>query len=94
MESGDILLNTEKGLLKHHILLDNVIFPSGEPDFSKEYRVKIRHGLTEYPAKIIRENGEISLFLSKPARGVAIGQSAVIYGENSVVGGGIMIKAW
>lgn len=94
MESGDILLDTEKGLLKHHILLDNVIFPSGEPDFSKEYRVKIRHGLTQYPAKIIRENGEISLFLSQPARGVAIGQSAVIYGENSVVGGGIMIKAW
>jgi tRNA-specific 2-thiouridylase len=63
---------------------------ASEPELGKSYHVRIRHrgGLTS--AMLSKAGNNFSVQLESPERAVAVGQSAVIYDGEVVLGGGII----
>lgn len=52
--------------------------------------VRIRHTGTLYAAEVIRDGKMLNVRLAEPVRGVAEGQSAVLYSGNACLGGGVI----
>lgn len=51
---------------------------------------KFRHRSAPVPARVVPSNGGFSLELDEPAHAVAVGQTAVLYDEDAVVGAGVV----
>jgi tRNA-uridine 2-sulfurtransferase len=54
--------------------------------------VKFRHRSAPVPARVVPSNGGFSLELDEPAHAVAVGQTAVLYDEDAVVGAGVVTR--
>lgn len=59
-----------------------------EPDFNKEYIVKIRHGHAGAPAKLCTTDNDIEVNFLEPQRAITPGQAAVFYQADQLCGGG------
>ena len=56
------------------------------------YSVRVRHRAKLVPAKIIFNEDEAIVELENPERSVAAGQSVVVYKDDVVIGGGIVLE--
>jgi len=77
----------EKG--KTRFRLENINFINGEPDFLKKYTARIRYRQNLFEVSIKKVEGKIIIETASPQY-VDVGQSAVIYDNERVVGGGIV----
>ena len=88
---GNILLGWAGDEFYKEITLQDFCTPTGNPLQTGEYLAKIRSAAK--PASCLltyNENGNIVLQFSEPVRAPAPGQSAVLYQNNCVVGGGFI----
>ena len=79
-----VVLGREELLYRDVIRLREIIYRGGA---GEEVDVKIRHGRVFYRAVV---DGDAIRFTGKPARAPAPGQSAVLYKDGLVLGGGII----
>ena len=104
MSKNEIYVSTninESEFWRDEIELTNTHWINGEPDFEKDYQIRVRHRASlnnailanstnsilvgSEPAKI-----NIKTKLHEPERAIAPGQSVVIYDNETVLGGGIV----
>jgi len=78
---------------REEIILSDVHFINGAPDFDKNYQIRVRHRASLIDAKISPDGDRIILKLQNPERAIAPGQSIVIYDGEICVGGGILASA-
>lgn len=76
----------DTNLWSKEVELQDAHWINGKPDESKEYQARLRYRGPLVSCKI--EN--VKLYLSQPQRGIAAGQSAVLYDGDHVLGGGII----
>jgi tRNA-specific 2-thiouridylase len=67
--------------------LESLHWIGDEPELGKTYDVRIRHRGALTKGKLVKGH---RIELSNPERAVAVGQSAVLYDEDVVLGGGII----
>lgn len=77
---------SDENLWTKTIILENLHWINSEPDPTKEYQVRLRYRGPLVKCKIEKNK----LVLLDEQRGLASGQSAVLYEEQRVVGGGII----
>lgn len=63
-----------------------------EPEEGKSYQVRARYRAEAIPGRLCRQGGGWLIRLERPERAVAVGQSAVVYDEERVVGGGFITQ--
>jgi len=97
VEKNELVVGSEKDASKKSFEINELHWVSGDPfEKTKEIKcgVRIRHLGKLFPAKFTRKNGKkgetLEVNLTKPAFGVAPGQSCVLYDGEVVLGGGII----
>jgi len=82
----------EKKSFQKEVLIENINWVSGEPDFAKEYSARIRYRQTLQKCHIkLCQRGRLAIVFKNPQRAVSPGQSLVIYSKGSCLGGGIIV---
>ena len=69
--------------------LNWIAFLNAPESFSCSVRIRYRH--IEEPASVTVQNGIATVKFSKPQRAATVGQSAVFYDGNIILGGGIIL---
>ncbi|WP_395151867.1 tRNA 2-thiouridine(34) synthase MnmA [uncultured Allofournierella sp.] len=90
LPSGDVELGWAGEEFFSSIQLENICTPSGVPLPAGDYLVKVRSAAPLTPCQF---DGECTLVFQEPTRAPAPGQSAVLYQNNQVVGGGIIARS-
>lgn len=86
-DNKDILRNEFKVKNLNWISIDELLEPMN-------VSVKIRSTASEVPARIERgEEGDVIVKVQQAVRAVTAGQSAVFYDEDTVVGGGVIMRS-
>lgn len=86
-DNKDILRNEFKVKNLNWISIDELLEPMN-------VSVKIRSTASEVPARIERgEEGDVIVKVQQSVRAVTAGQSAVFYDEDTVVGGGVIMRS-
>ena len=70
--------------------IGDVHWINGQPGEGKKYQVRARYRAELIPARLEKTERGWQVMLTKPERAVAIGQSAVVYDGEEVVGGGFI----
>jgi tRNA-specific 2-thiouridylase len=89
MENNTVYVTTnlnDQSLWYKEITLSDLHWINEAPESNKEYKVRLRYRGPQVEARI--DNNK--LILKEEQRGIAAGQSAVIYDDDQVLGGGIM----
>ncbi len=94
-ESNTVTLGSSEDLFNDTLLATDVNWISipalTEP---MDVTAKIRYGAVENPATITpMENGDVLVKFKSPLRAISPGQATVFYSNDSVVGGGTIIKS-
>lgn len=85
----------DKKLWRKEFLLNQISWTNTEPKFPIDAKVAIRYHHPEAEAKILKEkNGLIKVKFLKPQRAITVGQSAVIYQGQELLGGGVINKVF
>ncbi len=83
---------SEEKFYKKDVLMTDINWISGEkPDLSKKYLARIRYRQPLQKCRLKFVDSKIKIVFSKPQRAAAPGQSAVIYDENLMLGGGVIV---
>jgi tRNA-specific 2-thiouridylase len=93
-EENALIVGPEASALRLESLIESLTFVAGAPpasSFSAEGRIRYRAPLVPIEVRVL-ENGRASAQLTTPQRGIAPGQSLVIYHGEDVLGGGIISK--
>ena len=90
-----IVLADESGLFSAGLEADSWVWAGNyAPDTEFEAPVKIRLASPAAPARIIPlEGGAYRIMFEKPQRAIAPGQSAVVYADKLILGGGVISRA-
>ena len=90
-----IVLADESGLFSAGLEADSWVWAGNyAPDIEFEAPVKIRLASPAAPARIIPlEGGAYRIMFEKPQRAIAPGQSAVVYADKLILGGGVISRA-
>lgn len=81
----------DKLLWRKDFVVSDVTWTGKAPKFPLRAKVAIRYHHPEYPALIKPlKTGKLSVTFAKPQRAITIGQSAVVYLKNELLGGGII----
>jgi tRNA-specific 2-thiouridylase len=89
MKTNSVYVTTDlddKNLWTKEITLENIHWINEKPDQNKEYKARLRY---RGPLVQCELKGK-KLILAEEQRGIAAGQSAVIYDSDRVLGGGII----
>ncbi len=92
-ELGVVTIGDEESLLSRHLWAEKpswLIEQAVGADFIAE--VKIRYKTPAAPARVKVHEHEIEILFEKPLRALTPGQAAVIYDDDSVLGGGIIAR--
>lgn len=91
-ETNEVVLADFDEMHRTIIFLKNTHFVEKSMlDFNKTFTVKIRYRLQENLCKVkFSDRNRAQILLEKPVAMVATGQTAVIYDENRVIGGGFI----
>lgn len=76
-------------LYKKEILVDQLNWITGFREGRCEVRIRYRQ--PKVPAMLTKENARVRVVFEVPQRGVAPGQAAVLYNQEKVLGGGIIL---
>lgn len=88
-KSNEIIVGKKEELATSYVEAINKSLPQ---DFDGgEYKIKIRYRSTPSSAKIQINGDKVIAMLKEPIYGVAKGQALVIYDEDRVLGGGVII---
>ena len=71
--------------------INDVRWTHSEPNSTDMYEVRIRHGHVPAPARITHTDGIWKIEFQEAQRAITIGQSAVLYRRDHVIGGGIIV---
>jgi tRNA-specific 2-thiouridylase len=75
-------------------VIDQTHWLGSQPDFSRTYGVRVRYRAPLVQTKLSYDSDQkIRLDFLQPQRAIAPGQSAVIYQDDLVLGGGIIVSA-
>ena len=94
-ESNTVTLSDEEYIFSNRIILKNInLIPFDKLDAPIRVEAKIRYSQRVCPATAEQTGeDEITLTFDTPQRAAALGQSAVMYDGDYVIGGGIISKA-
>lgn len=81
----------EKNIFSKELKLKKINFIAGAPKLPLRIKTKIRYRHKEADSTLIKEKNNYKIIFNKPQRAITSGQSAVFYGGDEVVGGGIII---
>jgi tRNA-specific 2-thiouridylase len=87
LPSGDVLLAESGGEYSSRLTLTDFFTPDGNPLEKGSYQVKVRSAAKPVPCDY---DGERTLTFPTPVRAPAPGQSAVLYRDSLVWGGGVI----
>ncbi len=92
-EKREVVLAQEAEIMSTALLMGdaNFIHPV---DSELEVEVKIRYSMYSYPATIERCGDEYLITFKKAVRAVTPGQSAVVYSNGELLGGGIILSSY
>jgi tRNA-uridine 2-sulfurtransferase len=82
-------LNDER-LWQEELTLGQLHWINGVPDESRNYHVRTRHRAPLVGCRVRFDGGNLRVTLDEPERALTPGQSAVLYGGERVLGGGIV----
>ena len=93
---NELIVGTKDDVYKHEAIINNVnILIDGININNLQVGVKTRYTKTESRAKLEQlDNNKIKIKFEVPEKSLTPGQSAVFYLENTVLGGGIIEKAF
>lgn len=87
-ENNSIILGDESDLYKEVLTITNINLLE---DYSDNLTCKIRYRTPEVPCKIeVLSTNELLIKFERPVKSITKGQSAVLYSNNILVGGGII----
>ena len=89
--SARVVVGSRKQAMARGCCLTDCIFPGGQPE-EKRLGVRVRYRSPEVKAQARTEGDKVLLEFEEPQFAVAAGQSAVLYDDDIVVGGGIIEK--
>ena len=90
-KENKIIVGSEKLLYKNKVYLEDFNFISNNTSLPFKASVKLSQWSTEYLGVLQQEsNGTYSISFETPVRAPAPGQSAVLYDNNQLVGGGVI----
>ncbi len=89
-----VVLGDESELFYKNVLVKDVnLISVAEIKEPIRAKVKLRYKHTEQPATLIPNNdGTLAVCFDEPQRAPSAGQSAVFYDDDTVIGGGIIVK--
>ncbi len=90
-EKNTIILGRKQDLVQTSVYLKDYVLSKYENLPDKTFYAKIRYKAPLVECKISIENQKLKIDFLKPVTSVTSGQSAVIYEENDMVGGGVII---
>ncbi|MDD2790104.1 MAG: tRNA 2-thiouridine(34) synthase MnmA [Sulfurimonas sp.] len=90
-KNNQIVVGTKEDLACESVVLDNLNMFHETKEF--DTTVKLRYRTTAVPCHVRVENDKAYITLKESVFGVAVGQAAVFYDEDRLVGGGWIIKA-
>ncbi|MCD6417838.1 tRNA 2-thiouridine(34) synthase MnmA [bacterium] len=90
-EENTIVIGTADEILSSHFTVENLVW---HRQMDEEFfcTVRIRHRHNDAPARVAVRGKRAEVFLKKPQRAIAPGQSAVFYDRFAVIGGGIIAE--
>ncbi|MBN1970098.1 MAG: tRNA 2-thiouridine(34) synthase MnmA [Candidatus Delongbacteria bacterium] len=88
--NNSVIIGKKDDLSKREVYVSELNWISGSPDQNEHYSAKIRFNTTDKPCKIRFEENKMIIVFDEEVFAVAPGQSAVIYKDELVVGGGII----
>ena len=93
-KTNTVVLGDEEHLYKSTVYVKDVNLVSVEKiEDGMSALVKLRYKHTESPAKLFTcEDGRVRVEFEKPQRAPSVGQSAVFYNDDTVIGGGIICE--
>ncbi|HEY4696058.1 MAG TPA: tRNA 2-thiouridine(34) synthase MnmA [Candidatus Hydromicrobium sp.] len=94
-EKNIIIAGEEKDILQKSLKVKNINFIAGSPPRNNfKAMVKIRYNFNETSAEIrIKNKKTASVIFDMPQKAVTPGQSAVFYIDDTLIGGGVIIKS-
>lgn len=93
VQKNQVILGKEEDLFTTELCIHQCHFPGVAPSESFECSVQLRYHGKVYAAKVSpQENSTYRISLSEPCRDFSPGQSAVLYHDDIVIGGGILLK--
>jgi len=94
-EKNIIIAGEEKDILQRSLKVKDINFIAGSPPGNNfKSMVKIRYSFKETPAEIKIENKKTStITFDTPQKAVTPGQSAVFYIDDTLIGGGVIMKS-
>ncbi len=93
MKKNEVYVTTDlndETLWRKELKLTNIHWINNEPEFTRSYQVRLRHRAKLINATLRKEGKQLFAELKDPERAITAGQSAVIYDDTTVVGGGIV----
>jgi len=90
-EKNQIVVGKKEDLGCHSVVLDNLNFFNDMVEF--DTCVKLRYRTKSVSCHVKIENDKAYVNLKDPVFGVAVGQAAVFYDENKLIGGGWICEA-
>ncbi|MCR5584482.1 MAG: tRNA 2-thiouridine(34) synthase MnmA [Lachnospiraceae bacterium] len=94
VENGDVILGSNDDLFTSEVRVSDLNY-MGEERFDENgiYTAKIRYSQANVPCRVKYIDEErISLLFEEPVRAATPGQSAVLYKDDWIAGGGIIVK--
>jgi tRNA-specific 2-thiouridylase len=96
MKANTVYVTTDlsdPSLWTNKVIIRSVHWINEPPTANKNYKVRLRYRGPLIDCQVQLENAQITLLLASEQRAIAAGQSAVIYDEEYVLGGGIISEA-
>ncbi|MEK9196185.1 MAG: tRNA 2-thiouridine(34) synthase MnmA [Patescibacteria group bacterium] len=94
MNKNEVYVSTDlsdKRLWLNDFEISSLHWIGDEPDLDKEYDVCHRYRAPLIKAKLFKSKHGLKVSLAEPVRAITAGQSMVIYDDNQVLGGGIIV---
>jgi tRNA-uridine 2-sulfurtransferase len=92
-EKNTVTIGKEIELYDREVMIKDLNWLSGKPSENEKYSAKIRFNTTDRSCRILFSDDEsVKIIFDEPVFAVTPGQSCVIYKDDLVVGGGIIIK--
>ncbi|MBL1244117.1 MAG: tRNA 2-thiouridine(34) synthase MnmA [Sulfurimonas sp.] len=90
-EKNQIVVGKKEDLACYSVELDNLNMFNDETEF--DTTVKLRYRTTAVNCHVVIKDGKASVTLHDGVFGVAVGQAAVFYDDNKLIGGGWICKS-
>jgi tRNA-specific 2-thiouridylase len=90
-EKNQIVVGKREELACYHVVLDNLNMFDEQKEFNTT--VKLRYRTKAVPCHVKIEDNKAYVDLKEGVFGVAVGQAAVFYNENKLIGGGWIARA-